>query len=325
MRVPACVTAGLLVCAALGCGAKKSCLRAAPEVAGKPHKHLRFIFISPMREEFFDPVKKGMEDAARMMGVEATFTGPEHLDVKAQAAMVTRAVADGYDGIAVDIVDPVAFDDAVRSAVEKGVPVVAFNVDDNATPNARLGSVCQNLYQAGRTLGARALDFVPPNGKVLMTMHDEGVSALEDRLRGAQEELGKKGVTWKVVVTTKEQARAREIITRALKDDPGIKTVLCTGQADTEAAGVVLEKAFAGKGYVAAGFDLSPDILRLIKAGFIRFTIDQQPYIQGFYSVIQLALYCRYGIRPSNIDAGAALITGAEVDSVVELKKKNYR
>ena len=109
------------------------------------------------------------------------------------------------------------------------------------------------------------------------------------------------------------------------KGDWGEEVVLGTGQVDTEAAGLAIEREFKGRGYGAAGFDLSPDILRLIKAGIIKFTIDQQPYIQGFYPVVQLALYCRYGIRPSSMDAGAGLITRENVDSVMELSKRSYR
>ncbi len=289
-------------------------------------KRLRFIFITPcVGEDFFRPVKKGMRDAATMMGVECNFTGTEDVDVNAQAEMVRKAIADGYDGIAISLIDPSAFDAVVEEAVEKGIPVVAFNVDDSATPNARFSAVCQDLYQAGRSFGKEAAKFVPANGKVLMTLHSEGISALDDRLRGAQEVLKEKGITWEVIVTGIVTDKAAEVIAGALKKHPKIRTVLGTGQVDTEAAGLAIEGEFKEGGYAAAGFDLSPDILRLIKAGIIKFTIDQQPYIQGFYPVVQLTLYCRYGIRPSSQDAGAGLITRENVDSVMELSKRSYR
>ena len=192
-----------------------------------------------------------------------------------------------------------------------------FNVDDNKTPNRRLSAVCQNLFEAGRTLGLEARAFIPENSTILMTLHSEGISALEDRLRGIQEALVEKGVTYKVVTTGIEPKKAAEIIAAELRVNAEIRIVLCTGQADTEGAGLAVERHFAGKGYHVAGFDLSPDILRLVKAGHIEFTIDQQPYMQGFYPVVQLAQYCRYGIRPSNIDAGASLITQANVDAVI--------
>ena len=76
---------------------------------------------------------------------------------------------------------------------------------------------------------------------------------------------------------------------------------------------------------VAAGFDLTPEILRMIKAGTIRFTIDQQPYIQGFYPVVQLTLLKRYGIMPASMDAGAAVIAKDQADSVLQLTEPHFR
>ncbi len=292
----------------------------------KTRRKLRFAFVSTcVGYEFFDTVRKGMEDAAAALGVECTFMGTPGVDAKAQAEMVRQAIADGYDGIAVSIIDPQAFDESVLEAIHKGVPVVAFNEDNQHSHNARLASVCQNFYKAGRTLGERSSAFVPNNSRILMTMHDARVSALEDRLRGAQDVLGARGVEWQVLITGTDREGAMSGIHEALLANPDIRTVLSTGQADTEAAGLVFEKHFPAADYTAAGFDLSPETLRLIKRGFIRFTIDQQPYAQGFYPVIQLALYCRFGIRPSDIDTGAALITNDNCDSVMELCRKKYR
>lgn len=289
-------------------------------------RQLRFAFITTcVNEDFFKPVKQGMNDAARRMGVECTFEGTEAVDLKAQADMVRSAVAMKYDGIALNIIDPRAFDEVVREAMDKGIPVVAFNVDDQATPNTRLSGVCQDLYKAGRTVGEKAAEFIPDGSTVLVTVHDDGISALEDRLRGEQDALKAKNITWKRLVTTSKPQTAAERIAAALKEDPKIKIILCTGQADTEGAGLAIEKNYASQGYSAAGFDLSPEILRLIKAGHIRFTIDQQPYIQGFMPVVQLALYCRYGIKPSNMDAGATVIDKGNVDAVVGLNSRGYR
>ena len=287
---------------------------------------LHFAFVTcTVNAKFFEPVKKGMNDAAEMMGVKCDFLGTKGVDVKAQAEMVRQAVADGYDGIAVNIIDPDAFDGVIQEAIDKGVPVVGFNVDDQATPNARLSSVNQKLYQAGEALAEHVSPHVPDGAHVLMTMHDEGVSALEDRLAGQQAILKKKNVRWTVIVTGNDSAKGAGIITRTLTDNPNIRIVLGTGQSDTEAAGKAIEKSFAGRGYWSAGFDLSPDTLRLIREGHIRCTVDQQPYIQGFYPVIQLTLYLRHGIVPSDIDAGAAIVDATNVDQIIELTRQQYR
>ncbi|MEA1952274.1 MAG: substrate-binding domain-containing protein [Planctomycetota bacterium] len=315
VRVLALILAGLCL---VGCPSKSE-----PPEREKP---LRLAFITcAVNGKFFGPVKKGMADAAEMMGVQCDFLGTEGVDVEAQARMVRQAVADGYDGIAVNIIDPEAFDGVIAEAVDQGVPVVGFNVDDHATPNARLSSVNQRLYDAGETLARHLLPHIPDGAHVLMTMHDEGVSALEDRLRGQQAILKGKNVRWTVIVSGNDSVKGAEVIAQALTDHPDIRIVLGTGQSDTEAAGRAIEASFAGQGYWSAGFDLSPATLRLIQAGHMRCTVDQQPYIQGFYPVLQLTLYLRYGIVPSDIDAGAAIIDKTNVNQVMELSQRDYR
>jgi simple sugar transport system substrate-binding protein len=156
-------------------------------------------------------------------------------------------------------------------------------------------------------------------------MHDKGISALEDRLNGIRDVLKRKNVKATIVISGNDSSKGADVIIRALTENPGIRIVFGTGQADTEAAGMAVEKQPSGRGYWSAGFDLSPRTLQLIKAGHIRCTVDQQPYIQGFYPVVQLTHYLRFGIRPSDVDAGAAIIDGSNVDRVLELSEQQYR
>jgi simple sugar transport system substrate-binding protein len=303
--------------------------RAADPPAVKPagdETPLRFAFITCCKDSpFYEPVKKGMRDAAAKMNVRCDWLGTDGVDVAAQVAAVRRAVDEGYNGIALSIIDPKAFDAVVEEAIRRGVPVVAFNVDDNATPNARLSGVCQRFAAAGNALAARVAADIPDGAHVLAMLHDRGISALDERLQGIQESLKAKNLRWSVVVTGVDVAKADKLIADALRRDPEIRVVFGTGQVDTEEAGRMIEKHFADRGCWVAGFDLSPEILRLVKAGRIRCTVDQQPYMQGFYPVVQLAHYLRYGIRPANIDAGATIVDRANVERVIELAKKKYR
>jgi len=301
------------------------------EPSGPPNRlgdkqSLRFAFITVCCDApFFEPVKKGMRDAAEKMDVACTWLGTTDVDMPALANLVRQAVKDGYDGIALNLVDPVAFDQAVADAIQAGVPVVGFNTDDHATPNPRLSCVNQRLFAAGRSLATHVAPRIPPDSHVLMTMHDEGVSSLNDRLRGLQEVLKEKNVKWTVRITGNDAVKGTDIVAAALRENPDIRVVLSTGQSDTEAAGRAIEKHFPDRGYWAAGFDLSPTTLRLIQSGAIRCTVDQQPYIQGFFPVVQLALYKRYGIKPADMDAGAAIIDKSNVAQVTALTEQKYR
>ncbi len=302
------------------------CQRASPKSPQLEKEHIRLVFITcAVDAPFFAPVKKGMHDAGRLMDVQCEFIGTEGVNVKAQTEMVRQAIRDGYDGIALNIIDPHAFDEVIQKAINLDIPVVGFNVDDHATPNARLSSVNQRLYEAGKRLAEHVLQFIPEGTHILMTMHDEGVSALQDRLEGLQSVLQKKTVKWTVLITGNDSAIGAERIAETLQEHPDMRIILGTGQSDTEAAGMAIEKYFPEKGYWSAGFDLSPKTLELIQKGHIRCTVDQQPYIQGFYPVIQLTHYLRYGIIPSDIDAGAAIIDQSNVDQVIHFTKQHYR
>ena len=289
-------------------------------------KKLQLIFLTPFVDYgFFRPMRKGVQDAAKALNVHATFTGTRDGNVTVLARRVCQAVKEGYDGIALNIVDSEAFDEAVAYATQQSVPVIAFNVDDNGKPNARLAAVGQNMPQAGRTFGKAVDPLIPSGSHVLLTMHDPNISALEDRAAGMREVLRPKDITWHDLITGTEPNCAMERIRQTLLVNSSIRIVLGTGSADTEAAGQAIERHFAGQGYLCAGFDLSPEILRLIKAHVIRLSVDEQPYAQGFYSVVALTLLCRYGIAPANIDTGATIIDADHADEIIELNQKHYR
>ena len=144
-------------------------------------------------------------------------------------------------------------------------------------------------------------------------------------LRGLQDVLRAKNTRWTVAVTGNDAVEGADVVAALLREHPDVRVVLGTGQSDTEAAGRAIERDFASGNYWVAGFDLSPETLRLIDAGHIRCTVDQQPYIQGFYPVVQLVLYLRYGIAPPDIDAGAAIIDRSNVRQVMELSRSHYR
>lgn len=318
-------TACLVLLLMIGTGVGRLTAGEAPGTADAD-RPLRLAFITcSVEAKFFEPVKKGMQDAGHLMNAQCDFFGTEGVDLKAQAAMVRKAAADGYDGIALNLVDQEAFDEVVEQTIRKGVPVVGFNTDDHGTPNARLSCVNQQLEAAGGKLARQVLSHVPEGCHVLLTMHDAGISSLEDRLRGLQNVLREKNVRWTVVIPGNDVVKGTETIAKALREHHDIRIVLNTGQADTEAAGRAIKKHFSGKGYWSAGFDLSPTTLQLIKEGIIRCTVDQQPYIQGFYPVVQLAQLVRYGIMPSDIDAGSTIIDRSTVDRVIELTERKYR
>jgi simple sugar transport system substrate-binding protein len=66
----------------------------------------------------------------------------------------------------------------------------------------------------------------------------------------------------------------------------------------------------------AYGFDLGPDQQEALKNGDLTGAIGQQPFLQGFWPVMQLYLQIDRGISAANLDTRAQLVTGETVGSI---------
>ncbi len=258
-------------------------------------------------EDFFLGVKRGMEEATAMLKVQAEFTGTEGDDLEELSRLIIDTVEEGYDGIAVALVDEEGLAPAVAYARDRGVPVVAFNVGGTGKANV-LSSVCQNVFLAGEIVGERISDKIG-EGTILITLHDD-VDVLRQRRDGILQGLATKGKkpAYKVLISGNTPELACSNILKELENDETIVAVIGTGQSDTHGAGLAAKRT--ERQIYIAGFDVCRDIEEMIREGVIDFTIDQQPYVQGFYPVLQLWQYVTYGIVPSDINSGNTVIDG---------------
>jgi simple sugar transport system substrate-binding protein len=291
-------------------------------ISDKAKLKLRFITIA-VNEEFFTVVRKGMNDAAAAMQLEAELVGTPDVSAQALIRLTRQAIADRVDGVALNVFEPNTFADVIEEAKSAGIPVVAFNIDAANGASGNLSYIMQNFHAAGKALGHRAAASIDKGAAAIVTVHDDGVGALEERLAGVQSGLQHHNVRWLRLCTGQDPAAGAELLCDAIRRSP-VHAILGTGQADTEAAGLAAKALALPKLYVA-GFDLSPGIVDLMAEGFIDCTIDQQPYAQGFYPVVQLALYLRYGLLPPSLDAGAAFIDRTNLEAVRRLSRHAIR
>ena len=285
---------------------------------------LRFRLVTiAIDEELFHVVERGMRDAATVLNVDADFVGTPGFDIGEVIRLVRSAVDDGVDGIGLNVFHPTGLAAVIAEAKAADVPVVAFNIDAARTGSGNLSYIMQDFVAAGMILGRRAAASVADRDHIIIAMHDDGVGALEERAAGIEAGLASRSIVVTRVVTGRAPARGAEILDEALLRLDA-RAIIGTGQPDTEAAGIVA-RAGRRQGLYAAGFDLSPGIVDLIAEGHLDCVIDQQPYAQGFYPIVQLALYKRFGLVPSSFDAGAAIVDRQNVELVRQLSKQSIR
>src|SRR5260221_6670448 len=136
--------------AALGSGLSTALAADTPPSGGLPKKSYKFFFVCHVTlDQFFTPTIYGIQDACATLGCQYQWTGSQKNVVSEMVNAVQTAIAEKADGIAVCLVDPKAFDAAVRMASDAGSAVVAFNAAvSSGSPNKRLAHVGQTLSQA---------------------------------------------------------------------------------------------------------------------------------------------------------------------------------
>jgi simple sugar transport system substrate-binding protein len=270
---------------------------------------------------FFTPTQYGAEDACRLLGVDYQWTGSVNSVVAEMVDATNAAITAQVDGIGLCVVDQAAFRGPVDRALDAGIPVVSFNADGSRADKGtnRLAYIGQGLYESGYALGQRALAQVD-SGDVAAFIATPGQLNIQPRIDGAQQAFADSGkpVNFTAVATNADITQGLSIIEAYVQGHQGIAGLLAVDAGSTQSVGQMVAKYdLRSNGLqVAGGFDLIPETLNAIKNGDLDYTIDQQPYLQGFLPIIALYLYKVSGglISPTETNTGLLFVTQDNVD-----------
>jgi simple sugar transport system substrate-binding protein len=300
---------------------------------------LKIIFTvhSSASNTFWQSVKKGFDDGCAKIQAQCQiiFTQTEG-SIEQQAANMQAAVARKPDALITSIVDNNAFNAIINDARDKGIIVIASNVDhlEGAKGSRRQAFIGQGLYKAGFTLAQTQAANFPKEGpiNVLVGVSAPGQNWSEQRAAGIA-----KGVEeWKtanpgreVTVTRIDSGTdlgiAADRVGAYLNGHPNTTAYFDTGYWDAGVARVLKDRGVAPGKVLLAGFDLVPEVLQQMKTGYVQVQVDQQPYLQGFMPVMEVFLNKTAGLAPFDLDTGQGVVLPKDVDSVMDLARKSYR
>jgi simple sugar transport system substrate-binding protein len=291
----------------------------------------KFVFINHVTTNpFFTPTQYGAQDACALLNCEFQFTGSKDSNVAEMVNATNAAISAKADGIAVAVVDKDAFRGPVDQALDAGIPVVSYNADgarDDKGTN-RLAYIGQGLYESGFALGQRALDAGLESGEVVGFIATPGALNIQPRIDGASDAIKQSGKSLKFtpVGTNADVTRGLSIIDAYAQGHPDLAGMLAVDAGSTQSIGQVVQKySMRDKGLkVAGGFDLVPATLNAINGGSLDYTIDQQPYLQGFLPVLYLYLYKLSGglMFPSETNTGLLFVTKDNVKPYLDTKTR---
>ena len=285
----------------------------APSSVIQPHPRWRFVFVNhATTNPFFVPARYGIQDACSLYEVACEWTGSKRSDVAEMVTAMNRAIDHRAHGIAVSVIDPVAFNESTARALAHGIPVISYNAD-GGRGNTRLAYVGQDLYQAGLKFGARIAELVR-EGDVFLFIATPGQLNIQPRVDGALDAIRDSGkaIRVHVVATSTDIAVERRRIEKTYLANRGLRGMFAVDGGSTAGVSEVVHKyGLHRRGVRGGGFDLLQDTLVSVATGRLDFTIDQQPYLQGFLPIQQLFLYRYSGglVAPVETNTGLKFVT----------------
>jgi simple sugar transport system substrate-binding protein len=280
---------------------------------------------------FFVPTQSGMKDAAALLGLPAPkWTGSQNSIVSEMTSAISTATAAKAAGIATCVINATSFATPVSQAMDAGIPVISYNADGAVVGGGkaeigtnRLCYVGQALYLSGQQMGQRIKSLVTTPGDIAIFIATPGTGNIQPRYDGAASILTPAGYTVHEVATgaatSAEQSAEKAYL---IGNKAKIKGAFAVDAGSTELLGPTLASVgLAGK-VPAGGFDLTSGTLTAIQAGQLDFTIDQEPYLQGFLPVLYLYLFNLTGglALPPDTDTGLTFVTKSNVGPYLNSK-----
>jgi len=272
---------------------------------------------------YWTEVERGMNDMAKELGVKAIFNGPPTGSSGQQISIIEGAIAKKVAGIGISPNEPEAVEAIIKSATEKGIPVVTFDSD---SPNSlRSYYIGTDNYQAGKTLAEHFIKIAGTKGKIALLTGGLGAMNLNERIKGFKDVI-MEYPDLKIVqleANNDDESLALSQSEAILQSHPDLLAFVGVNAAAAPGAARAV-KALGKKGEVKiVGFDTVPLTRNFIRQGYIQGTVGQRPYMMGYISIKVLhdihkgkEIQLSEGFKATDdiIDTGILFITPENID-----------
>ncbi|MEV7998171.1 MULTISPECIES: substrate-binding domain-containing protein [Pseudarthrobacter] len=253
-------------------------------------------------DTFWDIVRKGAETAAKKDNVELLYSGDA--EGGRQAQLVQQAIDQKVDGIVLTLAKPEALKDVVKKATDAGIPVVSFNAgEDQSKALGAFTHFGQSDKLAGVTVGQRLASEGIKHP--ICVIQEQGHVGLENRCAGVKENVPGTEI---LNVNGADMTSVSSTVSAKLQSTPDADAIIGLGAPFT----LTIIKAVkeTGSKVKVASFDLNAELAKAIEDGSVAFTVDQQPYLQGYGSVDAIWLGKVGGFK---VGGGQQVFTGPAV------------
>jgi simple sugar transport system substrate-binding protein len=278
---------------------------------------------------FFDPVYVGAQVAANLIGAKVLLLGAESPtdDPAREIEILNQIVQDPtLDGLILTTPQVGAYNDIVKTAEANGIPVATTNSFDGSIYNrsgiSHTGQDASAAAIAGDALVDCLMEKGVTSGSILLPSSTAmGNIEVNNRVTSAFTAIVAKLASMGKLENFKVDAGPENTGIDTNPNDP-VNAIVSLFESRGDVVGAfagnnVFTPALANTGEICAyGFDLGPAQQDALRSGDLTGALGQQPFLQGFWPVMQLYLQIDRGISAANLDTRAQLVTKDTVGAV---------
>lgn len=298
---------------------------------------IRFLAGGPPGGVFATVVVNGARQAAHDLGAKLEVIWSDW-SVEDMIIDFKEAVAARPDGIVVyGYAGEVAGGPIIDEAVSKGITVTAINTNF-PTYEKKYGAqghgwVGAEVYSVGLKLGeyvVRELGLGEGDRALVYGVLKLGVPGRGERTVACIDALEAAGVTVDYIeisdAVNADPTMGIPIVSAYIAAHPDVDLVITDHGGLTATLPTYLKAAGVKPGEVAgAGFDPTPAAAEGIREGYILAVWDQQQFLHGYLSVLQICLSRKFMFSGLHIDTGAGVVNASNVEALAALADAGVR
>jgi simple sugar transport system substrate-binding protein len=271
-------------------------------------------------------LEKGGHDAADLYGANYEYLAPKDFSNAAAdlARLIQTATSKKPDVIVVGDFIPPAEDPEIAKAVAAGITVMIYNSGAQGWEElGAKGFIGEDATAVGAAAGKAQTAAGVTNGLCVNQVPENPV--LQARCDGYIGELKAAGGSGDTLTIPSSESGDQQVVSQKigayLRTHSDVDGIFTLGTSIANAA--VTAVATTGSKAVVGTTDLSTQALEDVKSGKLLFVIDQQPYTQTYYSVVNGFFKRVYGLGPLNaMNTAPTVITKDDVDFVLSVQDK---
>lgn len=282
-----------------------------------------YQLIGERNNPFWDSVGKGIQAAAKDLGVTAVYAMGTMHSGTTQEMLIDQAIRDGFSGIALAPADAEALEPAIARARAAGIPLITFATPATAQSAALLDIGTDNL-RAGRLAGEAIVRLLPAGGKVGASIYSAEQINMRLRIQGFQEALQGTAIEVLPPFAIHDDREAGFRLSRAaLAAHPDLAGAFGAASLNGPIWARALADAKRAAPATIVGFDVVPATIAMLKEGQIQATIAQREHDMGYRSVQVLSQMVAQGIEPALASLPESRFVDTGVD-VVTLEQTSW-